>query len=205
MMNDCIKRSADLTLSSVGLVVLAPFLAALALVIRLSMGRPVLFRQVRAGRGGDLFILLKFRTMRDAWSLDGAPLPDADRLTRLGRFLRRTSLDELPQLWNVLRGDLSLVGPRPLLPEYLPLYTLEQARRHEARPGMTGWAQVHGRNSLSWEERLARDVWYVDHRTIELDLKILALTVVKVATGEGVSGKGIVTMSPFRGTPGGPT
>jgi lipopolysaccharide/colanic/teichoic acid biosynthesis glycosyltransferase len=196
-----LKRTIDFTAALTGLVLLSPLMAAVALGIRLAMGTPVLFRQVRPGRGGAGFTLVKFRTMRTAFGPRGAPLPDAERLTRLGRLLRQTSLDELPQLWNVLKGEMSLVGPRPLLAEYLPLYTPEQARRHAVRPGITGWAQVNGRNAISWEQKFAHDVWYVDHWSLGLDLKILALTVLKVLLREGVSAAGEATMTPFLGSP----
>ncbi len=195
-----LKRALDVLGSGAGLVVLSPVLAGVALAVRLSLGTPVLFRQVRPGRGGRPFTMYKFRTMRDARDARGEPLPDAERLTAVGRFIRSTSLDELPELVNVLRGDMSLVGPRPLLLEYLPLYTAEQARRHEVRPGITGWAQVNGRNALSWEEKFELDVWYVEHRSFWLDLKILLLTVVKVFAREGVSQEGQATMEKFRGS-----
>jgi lipopolysaccharide/colanic/teichoic acid biosynthesis glycosyltransferase len=195
-----IKRSLDVTTAALGLIVLAPAMATAALAIRITMGRPVLYRQVRPGYRARPFTLYKFRTMREAYRADGTPYPDAERLTRLGRFLRATSLDELPQLWNVLRGDLSLVGPRPLLMEYLPLYSPEQARRHEVKPGITGWAQVRGRNAIGWEEKFALDVWYLDHWSLGLDLKILARTVVEVLKREGITGAGEATMAPFRGT-----
>ncbi|HWR97726.1 MAG TPA: sugar transferase, partial [Candidatus Methanoperedens sp.] len=184
------KRALDVTVAAMALLLLSPLLLAAALAVRLRLGRPVLFRQVRPGRGGRPFVLLKYRTMSDARDGSGVLLPDAGRLSALGRFLRSTSLDELPELFNVLRGDMSLVGPRPLLTEYLPLYTPEQARRHEVRPGITGWAQVNGRNAISWEERFALDVWYVDNRSLRLDLRILALTVAKVLTREGISQEG---------------
>lgn len=196
------KRLLDVTAAAAGLVVFLPVLGIVAATIALRMGRPVLFRQARPGYQGRPFILYKFRTMRVAVGPDGAPLPDAARLTRLGRFLRRTSLDELPQLWNVLRGDLSLVGPRPLLMEYLSRYTTEHARRHDVRPGITGWAQVNGRNAISWEEKFRYDVWYVDHWSLGLDLKIVALTLVKVLRREGISGRGVATMAPFQGAAG---
>jgi lipopolysaccharide/colanic/teichoic acid biosynthesis glycosyltransferase len=194
------KRTLDALVASAGLVVLAPLLGLTALAVRLSIGSPVLFRQTRPGLHGRPFTLLKFRTMRDAQDSHGNPLPDEARLTHLGAFLRSTSLDELPELWNVLRGEMSLVGPRPLLMEYLPLYTPEQARRHEVRPGITGWAQVNGRNAISWEEKFRLDVWYVDHRTLRLDLKILLLTLKQVFRREGISQQGHVTMERFRGT-----
>jgi lipopolysaccharide/colanic/teichoic acid biosynthesis glycosyltransferase len=170
-------------------------------MIRLTMGSPVLFRQVRPGRYCRLFTLFKFRTMRNTTAPEGAPLPDTERLTPLGTFLRRTSLDELPQLWNVLRGDLSLVGPRPLLPEYLDRYTTIQARRHEVRPGITGWAQVNGRNALSWEDKFALDVWYVDNWNLWLDLRILWLTLIKVLRREGIQAADHATMPEFKGSP----
>jgi lipopolysaccharide/colanic/teichoic acid biosynthesis glycosyltransferase len=166
------------------------------------MGSPVLFVQERPGLGGRPFRLVKFRTMRHATAPDGAPLPDADRLTPLGRFLRATSLDELPQLWNVLRGELSLVGPRPLLMQYLARYTPEQARRQDVLPGITGWAQVNGRNALAWDEKLALDVWYVDHWSLGLDLKILVRTLGKVLRRDGISQRGQATMPEFLGTAG---
>ena len=195
-----LKRALDVVGAGVGLVVLAPVAAAVALAVRVSMGPGVLFRQVRPGLHGRPFTLYKFRTMRaETAGPSGAPLPDADRLTRVGRFIRSTSLDELPELVNVLRGEMSLVGPRPLLVEYLELYTPEQARRHEVRPGLTGWAQVNGRNALGWEHRFALDVWYVDHRSFWLDLKIIALTVGKVFSRQGVTQEGHATVERFRG------
>ncbi|HEX8239464.1 MAG TPA: sugar transferase [Allosphingosinicella sp.] len=193
------KRLTDIVLSALGLIVLAPLLAVVAAAVAVALGRPVLFRQVRPGLGGRPFRLVKFRTMLDARDADGKPLDDSRRLTRFGRFLRATSLDELPELWNVLKGDMSLVGPRPLLMHYLPLYTPEQARRHDVRPGLTGWAQVNGRNALSWPEKLAFDVWYVDHRSFPLDLKILLMTVAKVVSRSGIAGEGTETMHEFRG------
>ena len=194
------KRALDRGAAAVGLLVAAPILLAAAVAVRVSMGSPVLFRQVRPGRGGVPFVLLKFRTMREALDADGRPLPDELRLTRLGRLLRSTSLDELPQLWNVLRGELSLVGPRPLLVRYLERYTPEQARRHEVLPGITGWAQVNGRNAISWEEKFALDVWYVDHWTPGLDVRILAMTVARLIRREGVSQEGHATMPEFMGS-----
>jgi lipopolysaccharide/colanic/teichoic acid biosynthesis glycosyltransferase len=175
-------------------------MAATALVIWATLGRPILFRQVRPGRGGRAFQLLKFRTMLDAKDADGNLLPDEQRLTRAGHFLRAASLDELPQLWNVLRGDMSLVGPRPLLVEYLPLYSAEQARRHDVLPGITGWAQVNGRNALDWDTRFRLDVWYVDHWSVALDMKILALTILRVVQRQGVSYPGDVNMFRFAGS-----
>ncbi len=191
-----LKRSFDLLAAALGLVLLSPLIVVVAALIYAVMGRPVLFAQRRPGQGGRLFTVHKFRTML---AEQGASLSDAERLTPLGRTLRRYSLDELPQLWNVLRGDMSLVGPRPLLVEYLPLYSPEQARRHEVRPGVTGWAQVNGRNAQSWQERLRLDVWYVDHRSFALDLKILWLTVSKVLSAEGLAQPGHATMPRFTG------
>jgi sugar transferase EpsL len=192
-----VKRVFDVVVSALGLVALAPVLAATTLLIRLRMGSPVLFRQTRPGLGGRPFVLFKFRTMTEERDERSDLLPEEERLTRLGRFLRAASLDEAPQLLNVLRGDMSLVGPRPLLMEYLDLYTPQQARRHEVRPGITGWAQVHGRNALDWEERFRLDVWYVDHRSFWLDLKVLLLTAVKILRREGISAEGHATMPRF--------
>ena len=180
------KTVFDRLAAAVGLCVTAPVLAIVALLIALERRGTILFTQVRPGLGAVPFRIYKFRTMREAYGPDGLPLPAAERLTPLGRFLRRTSLDELPQLWNVLRGELSLVGPRPLLMEYLAHYSPEQARRHDVRPGITGWAQVNGRNALSWDEKFAYDLWYVDHWSLGLDLKILLLTFARVFTGDGV-------------------
>ncbi len=196
-----LKVLLDRAAAALGLALLSPVLAAVAAAIRIRMGAPVLFVQERPGLGGRLFRLVKFRTMRAAADARGDPLPDAERLTGLGRFLRTTSLDELPQLWNVLRGELSLVGPRPLLVQYLSRYTPEQARRHEVLPGITGWAQVNGRNALSWEEKFAFDVWYVDHWSLALDLRILALTAAGVFRRRGISQEGHATMPEFTGTP----
>ena len=194
------KRGMDIAGAGFGLLFFAPVMIAIALLIRCRMGAPVLFGQTRAGRDATPFQMIKFRTMRDAVDADGRPLPDALRLTPLGRVLRDWSLDELPGLWNVLIGEMSLVGPRPLLMGYLPLYSCEQARRHAVRPGVTGWAQVNGRNAISWDEKFARDVWYVDNRTIWLDLKILWLTVLKVLRRDGISAIGEATMYPFEGS-----
>jgi lipopolysaccharide/colanic/teichoic acid biosynthesis glycosyltransferase len=194
-----IKRFLDIAIAGAGLLVLSPVVVGAAALV-LVMGRPILFAQMRPGRGARPFVLYKFRTMSDAVDPQGKLLPDAERLTGIGRFLRRTSLDELPQLWNVLRGDMSLVGPRPLLVEYLPLYSPEQARRHEVRPGITGWAQINGRNAQSWEERLSLDVWYVDHRSLSLDTRILCRTLLKVLSSEGVSRPGHATMPRFTGS-----
>lgn len=196
-----IKRALDVTLAGGALAAASPVLLGVAAAIRATMGKPVLFRQQRPGHQGRLFTAYKFRTMRDALGPDGKPLPDAERLTRLGRFIRRTSLDELPQLWNVVKGDMSLVGPRPLLVQYLPRYTPEQRRRHEVLPGLTGWAQVNGRNATSWPERFAHDLWYVDHWSLALDLKIIAITALKVLRGDGISQPGHDTMPEFMGTP----
>src|SRR5271166_2344457 len=204
MICQAIKRLIDSKAASLGLALLAPIMALVALAIRLTMGRPVLFRQVRPGYRMKPFVLYKFRTMREAYSPDGRLLSDSERLTRLGHFLRKSSLDELPQLWNVLKGDISLVGPRPLLMEYLPLYTPEQARRHDVKPGITGWAQVNGRNAISWEDKFSYDVWYVDHWSLWLDLKILILTLTKVLRQSGISQAGQATMSEFTGTEGRP-
>lgn len=194
------KRALDFLVSSVTLCVLSPLLAAIGAAVWWQMGWPVLFTQIRPGLHGRPFRMIKFRTMTAQADAQGAPLPDAQRLTRLGRFLRGTSLDELPELWNVLKGDMSLVGPRPLLMEYLSLYSPGQARRHEVRPGITGWAQVNGRNALSWEEKFALDVWYVDNQSLALDLKILWLTVKSVLRREGISAEGHETMPKFEGS-----
>ena len=195
-----VKRAFDVIVAATALLLLALPLALLAWRVRVALGTPVLFRQVRPGRHGRLFKLAKFRTMNDERDAAGELLPDASRLTPFGRWLRATSLDELPSLWNVLQGDMSLVGPRPLLVEYLPLYSPEQARRHEVRPGITGWAQVNGRNALTWEQKFGLDVWYVDHRSLWLDLRILLMTVRKVFVREGISAKGEATMPRFTGT-----
>ena len=193
-------RVFDIVVSLFVLVLLSPLILLITVAIWMFLGSPVLFRQGRPGRYSHSFEMIKFRTMRDAVDEQGASLPDVDRLTRLGNFLRGTSLDELPELWNVLKGDMSLVGPRPLLMEYLPLYSLEQARRHEVRPGVTGWAQVNGRNAISWEKKFELDVWYIDNRSFWLDVKILWLTVIKVFCREGVSQDGHATMEKFRGS-----
>ena len=194
------KRLFDLLAASLALLLLAMPLLALAWLIRRKLGSPVLFRQVRPGLHGKPFTMVKFRTMTDERGPDGALLPDAQRLTPFGRFLRSSSLDELPELWNVLRGEMSLVGPRPVLMEYLPLYTPEQARRHEVRPGITGWAQVNGRNAISWDDKFALDVWYVDHRNLWLDVQSLWRTVRKVLGRDGISAAGEATMSKFTGS-----
>ena len=193
------KRCFDLVVAVVALLALAVPLLVLVWLVRSKLGSPVFFRQVRPGLHGQPFEMVKFRTMTDERGADGALLPDAQRLTSFGRFLRASSLDELPELWNVLKGDMSLVGPRPLLMEYLPLYTPEQARRHEARPGITGWAQVNGRNAISWEEKFALDVWYVEHRNLWLDMRIVWMTVRKVLVRDGISAEGEATMTRFTG------
>ncbi len=195
------KRLFDLALTIPGLLLIAPILVVIAVLVRVKLGSPVLFKQIRPGLHGEPFTLYKFRTMTDARSSDGKLLPDSERLTRMGRFLRSTSLDELPELWNVIRGEMSLVGPRPLLMQYLERYTPQQARRNEVRPGVTGWAQVNGRNALSWEDKFRLDVWYVDNRSLGLDLKILWMTMVKVFRREGISGGGTETMTEFMGSP----
>jgi len=197
--SDAVKRALDITLACVALVLLSPVLAVVWVLVRLRMGTPVLFRQQRPGRHGRPFEMAKFRTMTDARDADGNLLPDAERLTALGQWLRRSSIDELPELLNVLAGDMSLVGPRPLLMQYLPLYSPEQARRHEVRPGITGWAQVNGRNAVSWPEKFELDVWYVDHRSTKLDFEIMWKTVSQVVGGHGVSADGHATMEPFSG------
>lgn len=194
-----IKRMLDVVVATMGLALLSPALVVIGILIRFNMGPPVLFRQVRPGLGAKPFVMYKFCTMKDARDKGGNLLPDEERLTALGRFLRATSLDELPELWNVLKGEMSLVGPRPLLMEYLSRYTPEQARRHQVKPGITGWAQVNGRNALTWEEKFELDVWYVDNWSLWLDLKILWLTVVKVVKRDGISAAGYATMPEFIG------
>jgi lipopolysaccharide/colanic/teichoic acid biosynthesis glycosyltransferase len=196
------RRCAEFIFCSVVAAAAAPVLVLFALGVHMSMGSPVFFRQRRTGRNGRLFLLYKFRTMSCQCDSAGNLAPDDARLTPLGKWLRASSLDELPQLWNVLRGDMSLVGPRPLLPQYLPLYSTRQWRRHEVRPGITGWAQINGRNSTDWSTRLELDVWYVDHRSLGLDLKILFLTVLRVLRRSGVSHGGHATMPEFRGEAG---
>ncbi len=194
------KRLLDLLLTVPVLVLASPVLLVLALLVRVKLGTPVLFAQQRPGLHGKPFTIYKFRTMNDARDSGGNLLPDAERLTGFGQFLRRTSLDELPELLNVLKGDMSLVGPRPLLMHYLDLYTPEQARRHEVRPGITGWAQINGRNTISWEDKFAHDVWYVDHASLWLDVRILAITLWKVIKREGISAQGEATMAEFTGS-----
>ena len=194
------KRFFDFFLAIVILISLSPVIVLVASKIRNKLGSPVLFKQVRPGKDGKPFEMVKFRTMRDAVDANSDPLPDSERLTPFGNWLRSTSLDELPELWNVLKGDMSLVGPRPLLMEYLPLYNSEQYRRHEVRPGVTGWAQVNGRNAISWEEKFKLDVWYVNNQSFWLDVKILWLTAKKVLVRDGISAEGEATMSKFTGT-----
>lgn len=194
------KRGFDLLLTLPGLVFISPILLIVALLIWATEGKPVLFRQARPGLNGKIFNLYKFRTMRNATGGDGKPLPDAERISTLGRFLRSTSLDELPELFNVLRGEMSLVGPRPLLVAYLDRYTVEQARRHAVLPGITGWAQINGRNALEWEEKFSLDLWYVDHWSLWLDIRILAATFWKVVRREGISAPGEATTQEFMGT-----
>jgi len=193
------KRLFDLIIATLALIILSPLLLLIAILIRIFLGSPILFRQQRPGYQGRPFYLYKFRTMTNRLAPDGRLLPDSERLTPLGRILRSLSLDELPELYNVLRGEMSLVGPRPLLMEYLPLYSAEQMRRHEAYPGITGWAQIHGRNALDWPTRLALDVWYVDHWSFWLDLKILLLTLWKVLKREGINQPGQATVEYFKG------
>ena len=194
------KRLFDIVVSACALLMLALPMLVVIWMVRRKLGSPVFFTQVRPGMHGKPFKMVKFRSMLSERSTDGELLPDAVRLTPFGRFLRSTSLDELPELWNVLKGDMSLVGPRPLLMEYLPLYSPEQARRHEVRPGITGWAQVNGRNTISWEDKFKLDVWYVDHCSLWLDIKILWLTVKKVLVREGISAAGEATMGKFTGS-----
>lgn len=195
-----IKRLFDFSLAAVAIILLMPFMILIGIMIRRKLGSPVLFRQIRPGLHGKPFEMIKFRTMRDAVDANGNPLPDSERMTPFGCFLRSTSLDELPELWNVLKGDMSLVGPRPLLMEYLPLYSPEQYRRHGVRPGVTGWAQINGRNALSWEDKFSLDVWYVDNRSFWLDLKVIFLTIKKVLVRDGISAEGEATMSKFTGS-----
>lgn len=194
-----VKRAFDIVISASALLILAPALGVVWLMVRRMMGPPALFRQVRPGLNGQPFEMIKFRTMRDATDSDGAPLPDAERLTPFGRWLRATSLDELPELWNVLRGDMSLVGPRPLLMEYLPLYSPGQARRHEVRPGVTGWAQINGRNAVSWTRKFELDVWYVDRQNLWLDVKIIVMTLARILKRDGISAPGSATADRFEG------
>ncbi|ANB52230.1 MULTISPECIES: sugar transferase [Aeromonas] len=194
------KRLFDIVASFCALLLFSPIIALVAWKIRKNLGSPVLFRQTRPGLNGKPFEMVKFRTMKDATDVHGNMLPDAERMTPFGNKLRSSSLDELPELWNVLKGDMSLVGPRPLLMQYLPLYSKEQARRHGVRPGVTGWAQINGRNAISWEDKFKLDVWYVDNHSFWLDFKILLLTIRKVFIKDGISAEGHVTIEPFRGS-----
>lgn len=194
------KRFFDIIISFIAIIILAPVAIFVSYKISKSLGKPVLFRQKRPGLYGEVFEMLKFRSMKDIVDENGCELSDSERLTAFGLKLRSTSLDELPGLWNVLKGDMSLVGPRPLLVEYLPLYSKEQAKRHNVRPGITGWAQVNGRNAISWDDKFKLDVWYIDNRTFWLDIKILVLTVRKVFIKEGITADGEVTMSKFMGS-----
>lgn len=194
------KRLFDFFVSLIALILLAPVIALVAWKIRKNLGSPVLFRQTRPGLNGKPFEIVKFRSMKDAVDAKGNQLPDDERMTPFGDKLRSSSLDELPGLWNVLKGDMSLVGPRPLLVQYLPLYNKEQARRHDVRPGITGWAQINGRNAISWEDKFKLDVWYVDNQTIFLDIKVLLLTIKKVLIKEGITADGHVTAEAFKGT-----
>lgn len=195
-----VKRAFDLIVALSAMLLLLPVILIVGLVIRFNLGSPVLFKQTRPGLNGEPFKMLKFRSMLDAVDKDGQQLPDEQRLTPFGKFLRSTSLDELPGLINVLKGDMSLVGPRPLLMEYLPLYSKDQSRRHDVRPGITGWAQVNGRNAISWEDKFRLDVWYIDNYSFWLDIKILFLTIKKVFVRDGISADGEVTMSKFTGS-----
>lgn len=195
-----IKRLIDILASGLALIMLSPVIIVVAILVNSKLGSPIFFKQIRPGLGGKPFKMVKFRTMLDAVDSQGNPLPDEVRLTDFGKFLRSTSLDELPELWNVLKGDMSLVGPRPLLMEYLPLYSADQARRHEVRPGVTGWAQINGRNAISWEQKFELDTWYVDNQSLWLDIKILFLTVWKVVHRDGISAAGEATMTRFTGT-----
>lgn len=198
---DYVKRGFDLVLSFIALVLLSPILFATYVLLRIANGKAgAFFLQERPGKDGRIFRIVKFKTMNDRKDASGKLLPDAERLTRIGRIVRSTSIDELPQLWNVLRGDMSVIGPRPLLPQYLPLYNKEQSRRHEVRPGITGWAQCHGRNAISWTEKFKLDVWYVDNISLWTDLKIIFLTFKKVLVREGINEKGHATMEAFNGT-----
>lgn len=194
-----LKRLVDITASSAALIALSPILAVTAYKVKKNLGSPILFKQIRPGLHGEPFEMIKFRTMLDTYDEEGNPLPNEQRHTKFGNFLRSTSLDELPELWNVLKGDMSLVGPRPLLTDYLPLYNEDQARRHNVRPGVTGWAQINGRNGISWEEKFKLDTWYVDNQSLLLDLKIILMTLKKVAVKEGVNASDNVTMTRFTG------
>jgi lipopolysaccharide/colanic/teichoic acid biosynthesis glycosyltransferase len=195
-----LKRLVDLVLGITAVILLSPILLITAILVSRKLGSPIFFTQVRPGKDGKPFKMVKFRTMRDAIDAQGNPLPDAERLTPFGRRLRSTSIDELPELWNVIKGEMSLVGPRPLLMEYLPLYSPEQAARHDLKPGMTGWAQINGRNAISWEDKFKLDTWYVRHQSLWLDIKIMALTVKKVLVRDGISAEGEATMTRFTGS-----
>jgi len=195
-----LKRTVDLILGITAAILLSPILLITAILVSRKLGSPIFFTQVRPGKDGKPFKMVKFRTMRDAIDARGNPLPDAERLTPFGRRLRSTSIDELPELWNVIKGEMSLVGPRPLLMEYLPLYSPEQATRHDLKPGMTGWAQINGRNAISWEDKFKLDTWYVQHQSLWLDIKIMALTVKKVLVRDGISAEGEATMTRFTGS-----
>ncbi len=195
-----LKRLFDIIIASTALILLAPLYAFVAYKVKKNLGSPVLFRQVRPGLHGKPFEMIKFRTMKDALDANGQPLPDSERLTAFGKMLRSTSLDEMPELWNVIKGDMSIVGPRPLLTEYLPLYNEEQAKRHNVRPGMTGHAQVNGRNAIGWEEKFKLDTWYVEHQSTLLDFKIMFKTVHKVLAKDDISAEGEATMTRFTGT-----
>lgn len=199
MYHRCGQRLFDIALTLLGLIVLAPVIAVVAFLVRRSLGAPIFFRQERLGRNGEPFAVYKFRTMTDGWDAGGALLPDAQRMTRLGNFLRASSLDELPELLNILKGEMSLVGPRPLFVHYAERYTPEQMRRHDVRPGLTGWAQVNGRNAISWEEKFAYDLWYVEQQSLLLDVKIIGMTLRKVLQRAGISEAGHVTMSEYIG------
>ena len=195
-----LKRTVDLILGITAAILLSPILLITAILVSRKLGSPIFFTQVRPGKDGKPFKMVKFRTMRDAIDAQGNPLPDAERLTPFGRRLRSTSIDELPELWNVIKGEMSLVGPRPLLMEYLPLYSPEQATRHDLKPGMTGWAQINGRNAISWEDKFKLDTWYVQHQSLWLDIRIMALTVKKVLVRDGISAEGEATMARFTGS-----
>lgn len=199
-MHRLFKRAFDFVVSFFAIIFLAPLILLIALMLRIKLGKPILFKQLRPGLLGHPFKMIKFRTMRNAYDAQGNPLSDIERMTAFGHFLRSTSLDELPELFNVLKGDMSLVGPRPLLMEYLPLYSREQSRRHEVRPGVTGWSQINGRNAISWEKKLNLDVWYVDNQSFWLDIIILFTTLKKVLMRDGISSKGHVTTEKFKGT-----
>lgn len=194
-----LKRFLDILIALLALIMLSPVLLVVAYLVKKKLGSPVLFRQQRPGLYGKPFMMIKFRTMRDAYDHVGNPLPDAERLTSFGKMLRSTSLDELPELWNVIKGEMSIVGPRPLLMEYLPLYSPEQAKRHDVRPGITGYAQINGRNAISWDQKFALDTWYVEHQSLWLDFKIMLKTVKKVLIRDGISAEGEATMSKFTG------